>query len=398
MANNGKRERQADGKQWQPPRGIRYSKIANRPRPHLLHWRDSGVRKSQAFRTEGDRERFARELAGKVARHGRAILSVDPARWARYLEFQEMVGQDTDPITVGREWLEKRKGDPSGMTVAKAVEQYLANRRRDEPDLSGDTWRHLDKHLGKRFAETFGAMRLNGITSDMLRDWLAGLISPRSGKRMESLTLRHHRKDVNTFFKRAVREGWTDQNPCELVAVPFDAAEDVALISAKDAFDFFKANRDEPLIGRIALEAFGGLRYSNAGTLQLEAINFAERGITMAAAQHKSRKRKFRQGHPAALWAWLSHAPDSCWSMTMGQYRQAKREAFVRAKIKFERNVWRHSFASYLLAMTKNPQQVGYLMQHTRASTTEIYEGIASEADAKKYFGITPDSVLAEWC
>ena len=29
-------------------------------------------------------------------------------------------------------------------------------------------------------------------------------------------------------------------------------------------------------------------------------------------------------------------------------------------------------------------------MQYVHTSTTEIYEGVAKEADAKKYFGIVP--------
>lgn len=33
-------------------------------------------------------------------------------------------------------------------------------------------------------------------------------------------------------------------------------------------------------------------------------------------------------------------------------------------------------------------------MQHRHGSTTEIYEGVATEADALAYFGITPESVV----
>ena len=57
------------------------------------------------------------------------------------------------------------------------------------------------------------------------------------------------------------------------------------------------------------------------------------------------------------------------------------------------RNVWRHSFASYMLASTKNMPLVGYLMQHTNTKTTEIYEGVATEANAKLFLSMTPQAV-----
>jgi site-specific recombinase XerC len=165
------------------------------------------------------------------------------------------------------------------------------------------------------------------------------------------------------------------------------------VIPVADAVAFFAANRDEPVAIRVALEAFGGLRYSTAGRIGWENIKFAERGIEMPGALHKSGKRKFRQGHPENLWAWLELAKDKdhpVWAMTFRQYRFAKRQARMRAKVETPHNVWRHSFASYLLAKTKSLPTVGYLMQHRHTSTTEIYEGVANEADAAIYFGIVP--------
>ena len=53
--------------------------------------------------------------------------------------------------------------------------------------------------------------------------------------------------------------------------------------------------------------------------------------------------------------------------------------------------------ASYLLAATKSFPLVGYLMQHKHASTTEKYEGMATEADARLVFAMTPEAVAHEW-
>lgn len=416
MASKRQAEKQANGKQaWVPPRGIRYSFDETRPKsPFYLHWRDDqGKRKAKGYETEKARELAAKALDEKRSKHGDAVLTFDPDRWARYLQFQKIVGADVDPIIVAHEWRAHRQGigveGATGMTVREAFKKYLALREADK--LSDDTTRHITKHVGERFCGEFGERRLNDITADDIREWLADLSNPKTGEPMEDLTKRHHRKDVNTFLDRARKEGWIMRNPCELVAPPKIDDEDVSVIPVRDAFEFFKVNRDATCIGRVALEAFGGLRYTTAALIKKDNIKFPERGVEMAGSIHKSGKRKYRQGHPAALWAWLEHAPDACWNLSKRQYADEKKWALVNAKLRQPvasneeeqakidrlRNVWRHSFASYMIAETKNVPKVGYLMQHKHTSTTEIYEGVASEADAKLYLAITPQTVKMTW-
>jgi site-specific recombinase XerD len=80
------------------------------------------------------------------------------------------------------------------------------------------------------------------------------------------------------------------------------------------------------------------------------------------------------------------------WQMSLRQYAEAKKHGRIRSGVETPHNVWRHSFASYLLAKTKSLPTVGYLMQHRHTTTTEIYEGVAKEADAAVYFGIMPSA------
>lgn len=371
---------------WKPPRGIHFFERSDRPTPFVMQWRDGARRRKQAFAKAEDREEAAKELAAKREEHGREILNFDPREWRRWLEFKAVVGE-VDPLLVAQEWKQAKKGlqaDP--LTVAEAVTRYMALRSQEK--LADETMRHVKKHLQDRFAAQFGSMALQEVTPDQIRGWLAGLVNERTGAPAENLTRRHHRKDLNTFLKQAVREGWIRTNPCEVVKPPPIEAEDVAVIPVEDVRRLFEANRDQPVIGRLALEAFGGLRYSSAARIQKEHIDLKAKGIAMPGMLHKSGKRKYRQGQPANLWAWLKHAPESCWTMTVRQYLKAKGEAFIRAGVSFPRNGLRHSFASYHLALHKNPPLTAYLMQHTNTATTEIYEGVAKEKDARAYFAI----------
>lgn len=414
MATKRQQKEQQNGNKagdWQPPRGIRYGKTrAGGMKRFQLHWRDdNGNRQSEGFASARERELAARALADKRDRHGASILTFDPAQWRRWLEFHAVIGEGVDPLVVAHEWRELRQGmgasGAGGLTVAEAFKRYFELRESER--LSEDTRRHIAKHVGERFAGAFGALRLTALTADHIRGWMGKLTNPKTGEPMEDLTKRHHRKDVNTFLDRARKEGWITRNPCELVTPPVLEEGDVSVMPVRDVFEFFKANVEARCVGRVALEAFGGLRYSTAARIERRHLNFAERGIEMPGAIHKSGKRKYRQGHPDVLWAWLEHAPEACWGLSKRQYAEDKRLALVQAglreltasnaaetaRIEALRNVWRHSFASYMIAHTKNVPRVGYLMQHTHTATTEIYEGVATEADARLYLAITPEAV-----
>jgi site-specific recombinase XerD len=297
------------------------------------------------------------------------------------------------------------------LTVSEAVKKYISLRLSEGLPPDGDTVRHLRKHLEQRFCSVLGGVPLKELRADHIRMWASQLLNEETKSPFAPLTVRHHLIDVKTFCKRAHGEGWTDKNPSLVVALPQIEEEDVNIMTVYDAFHFFKVNRDHRAIGRLALEAFGGIRYTTAGKLEKENIKFPQRGIEMPSAKHKSRKRKFRQGHPDNLWTWIEHTPESCWGLTLRQYADEKREMHVTAKLRPMvlksdedkakagqlHNVWRHSFASYLLARTKSYQPVSYLMQHTNSHTTEGYEGIATEMDGRLYFSITPVTVLMPW-
>lgn len=299
----------------------------------------------------------------------------------------------------------------SPKTLVEAVTEYLHLRLAEGLDPSGDTISHLRLHLVVRLCGPLGSIPVDLIRPEHLRTWAASLMNPKNGHPMSITTIRHHLIDVKTFFKRAHLERWIDHDPSRVVALPQAEDDDVCVMPVKDAFHFFKRNRDARAVARVALEAFGGVRYTTAALLTKENIFFEERGIEMPANKHKSKKRKYRQGMPACLWNWLESAPDSCWTLTKRQYAEEKKEMLVlaglrpmvlkddedRAIVRRLKNVWRHSFGSYMLAQTKSFETVGYLMQHSRPSTTEIYEGVARERDAALYLSITPATVEMEW-
>lgn len=379
-------------KKWSPPRGIGYLYLENRPSPYMLRWRESGRTKTQVFDNELDRELAAKALAEKREQFGKEVLTFDPVEWRDWLQAKEQL-EGADLLTVIREWKEGRREAKvtESVKVADAIKSYLEMRSAEK--LSPDTIRHITKHVGQRFGAFAGDAELRAVDEKMINEWLAGLLSSKGalkGKPVDPLTRRHHRKDLNTFLDYCVRRQWIDRNPCEFVPVPAVEEEDVELLTVDEGRRLFEKNKGHAVIARLALEAFGFLRASSAGRIRKEQINFAEKGIRLVGAEHKSGKTKYRQGHPDNLWKWLALGTDETWSMDWWKYRNEKALAFARAEITGSENRLRKTCLSAHLAWLKNQPLTSYLAQHRHTSTTDIYLGVMSEADGKKWFEIVP--------
>jgi integrase len=346
------------------------------------------LKRGRAFESEDARRKFAADWLAQREKYGTQARFVGAKEVAIWTEFRELVGE-VHPVTVAREWL-AMKGASNAVTVRDAVTKYLAFRGGE--NISPDTWRHFEKHLEQRFAEYFGDRRLRDVTDEEISKWLAGLKNPRTNEPMESVTLRHHRKDVNTFMDWCVRvKRWIPHNPCDGVPVPAIVEEDVKLLTVEEGRRLFAAIAAKPIAPRMALEAFGFLRPSSAGRIRKEDIDYEKRGLRLRGAVHKSGKTRFRQGHPDNLWAWLAGANDATWAMEWWQYRNEKSLAFRLAEIEEgSQNRLKKTCISAHLAWLKNPALTARLSQHRYASTTEIYEGVMSEKDGEAWFGILP--------
>lgn len=363
-----------------------------RRKPWFVRWGKD--RKVESFTTEMDRNDAAEKLAGAKETEGSAVLTFDATAWREWLAFRARCPaplHELEALWAGR------GGVRTGMTVTDAIARYKALRLAEGMVEKSDTHRHVKLHL-ERFEKEFGPLALDALTADLIREWLSKLKHPDNGNPMSSLTRRHHRKDVNTFLKRCVNEEWCAKNPCEKVVPPKIEEEDKEVLTARQIFDLLHFNRDEPVIGRMAFELFGGLRCSSVERLMPEHVKRDAKGIRLPGVLHKSAKTKFRQGHPDVLWAWFDHVGERMWTeVSQKNYDEKKRDAFLRARVPNTGNVLRSSFASYLLAVKKSVPEVSYLMQHRKTTTTEIYEGVADENDAKLVLAMTPAGVAMTW-
>lgn len=358
-------------------------------------------RTTESFKTEKERNDRAQKLAEGVSREGTAILDFDPIEWRALQDFKRRTGVS---LPEAERIIERVKGNLRlNLTTSEAVDRYMELKCGE--GLSRDSISHTRLHLG-RFVSEYGALPLYLVTTEKIRDWMD---SVRRRFELGPIAVRHHRKTVHVFFERALIEKWTMENPCKAVVPPRVYDSDTTVLPVQDIFRLLKANRDQPVVGKIGLELYGFMRCSSVERIVEAHVKWNTRGIEMKGATfnqetgeheraHKSGKRKFRQGHPPVLWEWLKHASPACWSeVTHKNYDERKAEAFIRADVKNPGNVLRHSCASYTLAVTKNMPYVSYMMQHTSLRMTERYEGQADEHDGKLVLAMTPAAVRLEW-
>jgi integrase len=377
-----------------PPPGLWYETRPGKAKPFLARWRRGGVKHQEAFVDERSRAAFAAAWAQARKAQGATVLITPPERRAVWDEFARITG-GADPIEVARFWQRNHATLEGALPIEEARRRYeIAQAPRI---LARDTVTHRALHLD-RFQKAFAGRPVGRITPTDIAEWLGSLAHPDTGEPVAAKSRAHHRANVGKLFAWAVVERLVDRNPVDAVPVPDEDAEDeVNILTVDQARQLFAANRDALCVGRLALEAFGGLRFSSAARLVSADISFPERGIILPATKHKSRKRQYLDGLPANLWAWLHHAHPAGFEVNPRLYLDYKRRMFEAAGLKGNgqeesmRNVLRHSFCTYHVAMDKDAARTAVLLTHrSPAMLYRYYRGRASEADGKAYFRIEP--------
>lgn len=345
-----------------------------RPSPYRIQWREDGVKKSEAFTSEKDRDKRVAQLR-RQRRSGKTLPELSRADVLNWMAFKTAIGE-TPWQDVVAAW---RKADPIPDTppVVNAVEDYL---KAVKPEVSDSTYRARRPTL-RLFAGKFGVQRLHEITAADITRWL----DSRGG---EPVSYNTWRKTIGLFFKHYKLD------PVAEVPVRNETLEEVTKLTVdqtRDLFAYAKANKPD-LLGRLACEAFAGLRFSSAFRLEKADIRVEEKGILLPAAKTKDNRRHYIDGLPDNLWTWLRVANDVCWGMTPAKYMHEKSALFAKAVVPHPRNALRHSFCSYHIAAFKDPGKTATILCHRdQGLLWRHYRGNATEAEGKAYFQILPE-------
>jgi integrase len=362
-----------------------------------VRWREAdGTQRRKTFTSLETSESFAKELDAKRRVHGTAALrGIDSESWKDMQTLLKVLNgaSISQMITV---W-ERHKGEVLGgeadLNLSAAVTRFLALIKKET--VEGANYDQYELHL-ERLTAVLGEHLLVAISSDQLREFFANLHTVRGKKvrHAKGWTLIHHQKSVRALFARAKVEGWRADDPMEKVRQPAKPKKSVVALSPEDGAALLKANAHSPVSMRLALEMFGGMRYSGTNRLAEKDIDWAAKGIRIPDTKSKDGKPHYQQGFPENMWAWLTPwrgKPQAWVQLTKRQAQDAKSDAFTLAKVKNPRNILRDSFCTYMIADKKDAALCAYLMQHRAPSMLYLhYRGVATEADAALWFAINP--------
>lgn len=381
-------------KDWQPPRGITLVHFPKRPnQPYGVQWRLDGKRKTRTFATKERQVAFAKDLAGDAKENGTAAFKLDEQEARRWRAFIAQVGEGADLDAVARCWLKHRADvERPALTLAEAVEIYT--KAKEAEKVSKSVISHWDKIFTDYF---FSVIPPSRDVADVTKAEIATFISAQADAAPNTQKTRF--KCVRGLFNWLAETDRLASSPFRGMKPPKVPHKEVEILTVKQTRDLFEKNakgkkitheRRETL-GRLALEAFAGLRNDTAA--QIVASEIEADGLRIPAAKIKTAQPQFLDGLPANLHAWLKWSQPSKWTMTRRQYLKQKENAFVRAEVPHPHNCLRHGFASYHVAAFKDPSKTSVIMCHTSTKLLwNVYRGIATEADGKAYFEIMPPS------
>lgn len=369
-------------------RGVRLLKPREgRPKPYGVQWRENGRVKTEFFRTAEDRNRRASAIS-RAKSEGLPVIPREEA--PEWLAFKSEIGSANwrDVVAGWRSWQQKSGTADDGLTANKAAAEYLAfiQKLTDDKSLSPDTQRQRKQKV-EAFSAAFGGNPLSGITAEDIEDWIdeLGFDSPH--------TFNTYRKIIRSFFDH-FRDN-LPKNPCDNIRTRNDKIESVGILTPQQTAKLFlEAMRSCPeILGRLATEAFAGLRFSSAYRLEKADINFADRGVLLPRHKIKTGRRHYIDGLPENLWEWMKMTNDACWALTPRQYAELKCRLFKTANVPHPRNCLRHSFCTYHVAAFKNPGLTASILCHrNQQQLWEHYNGNATQADGRLYWTITPQS------
>lgn len=414
-------QREPDANHTPLTRGVRTIDRPNRPNPYGCQWRervfdaaagDYVVKvRTQFFSSKTARDSFA-GLRAKERRSGmaRELLTREETEEYRAIK-AAFGGVPWQVVLAGYHENQQRTGRAvCTVTVEKAVADYLAEalalRDAVPPKLSGDTYRQK-YHKLTLFAEQFGGLLLDQVKSNEVESWIDDFDEVAT-----DVTFDNYRKHVRALYGWAIEKKLVGANPAADVKRRGDGPAEIKFLSVAQTARLFhtaltyEQDGHRPflrIVGRLALEAFIGLRFSSGCRIEKSDINFADRGILLPRRKLKTGMVAGGRGHyidnlPEQVWAWLAIAPAETWVVKPRDYMGLKSQLFHVAGVPHPHNCLRHAFCSYDIAAHKNPGRTATILCHRDQELlwrhyfgTKTVEGeLVTQEMGRRYQSITP--------
>ena len=283
--------------------------------------------------------------------------------------------------------------------VAEAVEEFIAGRQHKTEAKDGrraqlsETYAvHINSWL-REFAGTFTGTAV----CDLSKEHLAAYA--KTFKAFTPKTKNHRRATVKMFLKWCARQDYLAVNHRLLEADCL--ATEIADAAAADFFrpaelQTFLENASAELRPVIAIAGLAGLRGEEIMHLDWADVWRVEGHIEVTARNAKTRARRLVEICPA-LAAWLkpfhANTAGKVYPRGVHAYQHALLKLRKSLKIPDRLNGLRHAFCTYHFAAHANENQTAQQAGNSPAMIHAHYKGLATKADAEKWFNVLPSKL-----
>lgn len=204
-----------------------------------------------------------------------------------------------------------------------------------------------------------------------------------------------YRRTLYSFFKYCKMQDWLDVNPVEKVESWRIRGKTPEIFTPEEVQKILNSTPPQSEIrAYAAIAAFTGIRNAEMKRLTWDKIKLDDREIILDSEITKTASCRVVK-IPENLAKWLE---PYVWELgtekkvlTKSQNLQIKKLHNALGKGNWEKNGFRHSAATYYLALTKNAYLTAEQMGHAVDVLKQHYNGLAREKDAIRYFNIMPE-------
>ena len=369
---------------------------------YILSYHRAGKRVRQSFCSLPEAKKEAHLVAQRIQQGLQHVTDLTPADRDAYVAAKRMLAESGTGIPLvaaiedylrarsiaGTESLAGMAADYSKYfkkvtrkaTVPEVVGLLLEAKRQDG---LGD--RHLRqlKSVLTRFSAAFPGPILD-VTSTDVDTWLRGLGMALSSR---NSMLRF----VNVLFSFALAQNFLPEGrpmaTSSLKKVKV-VSNDVCVFTPEQMTKLLHA-APAHLIPILAIGAFSGIRMAELARLDWSAVNLDRRIIEVRAGQAKTASRRVI---PITdnLAAWLAPLPRIGKVLHLSDLQRESAALAKAVGIEWPRNVLRHSFISYRIAIVKSAEQVALEAGNSPSIIFKHYRELVSEDVAEKWFSILP--------
>jgi len=389
------------------------------PGPFTIAWRETagGTRRRAMRSTFAKAKRFAESIATNVANGQTAMnqfTEADRASYRRAIEILGPTGQALETaaaeharrekllvdthITFDRlitHWAETCPRDFTPLPMPDLVEQFLQEKAEE---ICAEWHTALSQQLHRLAKWT--QRPLHTLSAEELTAWLRDLkVGPRTraNYRAGLEQLAQWAKD-NQHLPRI----WSELDQVKRTKVP---QSEIKILTPEDLTKLLYARSEIEEHGRghsgllllLALQAFAGLRHSEARRLDWRDVHLSERHLFVAkdVARKIKRDRLVPISDNLAAWLQASSRPNGLicpMHQTSGALTKAKRSAGLPSGRNESRNILRKSFISYRLALIQNRAQVAEEAGNSPSVIRANYLRPIPESEARRWFNIWPQT------